>query len=319
MKTKNKVMQALVLADRKGLTKEQWLEIRKQGIGGSEAGAICGLNPFSTPFTVYGEKLGILPPKEETEAMRIGNDLEDYIAKRFTEKTGKKVKNCNYVLQHTKHSWMLADVDRLVVGENAGLECKSTSAFNKTNFEKADIPAQWYTQCVHYMAVTGAKKWYLAVLVLGVGFYDFVIERNEEDIKALEEIEDDFWNNHVMAGIEPDPDGREETSEVIKSLYTAQEGESVDLLPYRGLLDEYAKITASINELEQKKEQLKQELQIYMAMATEGITEGYKVTWKQQVTNKLDTKRLQAEHPEIYNAYLKQSVSRPFKITKKEG
>lgn len=319
MKTKNKVMQALVLADRKGLTKEQWLEIRKQGIGGSEAGAICGLNPFSTPFTVYGEKLGILPPKEETEAMRIGNDLEDYIAKRFTEKTGKKVKNCNYVLQHTKHSWMLADVDRLVVGENAGLECKSTSAFNKTNFEKADIPAQWYTQCVHYMAVTGAKKWYLAVLVLGVGFYDFVIERNEEDIKALEEIEDDFWNNHVMAGIEPDPDGREETSEVIKSLYTAQEGESVDLLPYRELLDEYAKITASINELEQKKEQLKQELQIYMAMATEGITEGYKVTWKQQVTNKLDTKRLQAEHPEIYNAYLKQSVSRPFKITKKEG
>lgn len=319
MKTKNKVMQALVLADRKGLTKEQWLEIRKQGIGGSEAGAICGLNPFSTPFTVYGEKLGILPPKEETEAMRIGNDLEDYIAKRFTEKTGKKVKNCNYVLQHTKHSWMLADVDRLVVGENAGLECKSTSAFNKTNFEKADIPAQWYTQCVHYMAVTGAKKWYLAVLVLGVGFYDFVIERNEEDIKALEEIEDDFWNNHVMAGIEPDPDGREETSEVIKSLYTAQEGESVDLLPYRGLLDEYAKITASINELEQKKEQLKQELQIYMAMATEGITEGYKVTWKQQVTNKLDTKRLQVEHPEIYNAYLKQSVSRPFKITKKEG
>lgn len=312
-------MQALVLADRKGLTKEQWLEIRKQGIGGSEAGAICGLNPFSTPFTVYGEKLGILPPKEETEAMRIGNDLEEYIAKRFTEKTGKKVKNCNYVLQHPKHSWMLADVDRLVVGENAGLECKSTSAFNKTNFEKADIPAQWYTQCVHYMAVTGAKKWYLAVLVLGVGFYDFVIERNEEDIKALEEIEDDFWNNHVMVGIEPDPDGREETSEVIKSLYTAQEGESVDLLPYRGLLDEYAKITASINELEQKKEQLKQELQIYMAMATEGITEGYKVTWKQQVTNKLDTKRLQAEHPEIYNAYLKQSVSRPFKITKKEG
>lgn len=312
-------MQALVLADRKGLTKEQWLEIRKQGIGGSEAGAICGLNPFSTPFTVYGEKLGILPPKEETEAMRIGNDLEEYIAKRFTEKTGKKVKNCNFVLQHPKHSWMLADVDRLVVGENAGLECKSTSAFNKTNFEKADIPAQWYTQCVHYMAVTGAKKWYLAVLVLGVGFYDFVIERNEEDIKALEEIEDDFWNNHVMAGIEPDPDGREETSEVIKSLYTAQEGESVDLLPYRGLLDEYAKITASINELEQKKEQLKQELQIYMAMATEGITEGYKVTWKQQVTNKLDTKRLQAEHPEIYNAYLKQSVSRPFKITKKEG
>ena len=107
---------------------------------------------------------------------------------------------------------MLGDVDRLVVGENAGLECKSTNAFNKTNFEKADIPTHWYSQCVHYMAVTGAEKWYLAVLVLGVGFYDFVIERNEEEINALINIEAEFWAD-LIEGIEPDPDGRPETSE----------------------------------------------------------------------------------------------------------
>lgn len=314
-----RIMQAKVLADRKGLTREQWLNIRKQGIGGSDSGAICGLNPFSTPFTVYGEKLGILPEKEETEAMRIGTDLEEYIAKRFTEKTGKKVKNCNYVLQHKEYAYILGDVDRLVVGENAGLECKSTSPFNKTDFEKADIPPQWYTQCVHYMAVTGAERWYLAVLVLGVGFYVFNIDRNCEEINALIGIEKDFWENNVVKGIEPPVDGREETGEVIKSLYTAQNGETVDLLPYRGLLAKYTELNAQIKALEQERELIKQEIQVYMAMSTDGYTDGYKVTWREQVSSRLDTKRLQAEHPEIYSAYLKQSVSRPFKVSKKEG
>lgn len=312
-----KVMQALVLADRKGLTREDWLRIRKQGIGGSDAGAICGLNPFCSPFSVYADKRGLLPEKQETEAMRIGNDLEDYIAKRFTEKTGKKVKNCNFVLQHPKHAFMLGDVDRLVVGENAGLECKSTNAFNKTNFEKADIPTHWYTQCVHYMAVTGAEKWYLAVLVLGVGFYDFVIERNEEEINALINIENEFWEN-LIEGIEPDPDGRPETSEVIKTLYKANEGERVDLLPYRELLQEYSELKAQIDELDKRREAIKQELQLYMAMATDGFAEGYKVTWREKRSNTLDTKRLKAERPDIYNAYLRESVQRPFYIVKQD-
>jgi putative phage-type endonuclease len=315
---KTKIMQALVLADRKGLTKEQWLEIRKQGIGGSDAGAICGLNPFSTPFTVYGEKLGILPPKEETEAMRIGTDLEDYIAKRFTEKTGKKVVNCNYVLKHKSYSFMLGDVDRLIVGERAGLECKSTSPFNKTDFEKADIPPQWYTQCVHYMAVTGAEKWYLAVLVLGQGFYVFEIERNEDEINALIKLEKEFWFDNVMANVEPDPDGRPETTDVIKSLYTANKGEEIDLMPYRDLLDRYTQIKDQINALKQDQELIKQELQIYMAMATDGFAEGYKVLWREQVTNRLDTDRLKKERPDIYNAYMKKSIIRPFKVDKKE-
>ena len=315
---KKKIMQALVLADRKGLTKEQWLEIRQQGIGGSDAGAICGLNPFSTPMSVYAVKVGLAKEKEETEAMRIGNDLEEYVAQRFTEATGKKVKKCNYVLQHPKYSWMLADVDRLIVGENAGLECKTTSAFNKTDFTKADIPQQYYVQCVHYMAVTGAKRWYLEVVVLGLGTYNFVIERNEEEINALIEIERKFWHDNVMARVEPEVDGRKQTSETIKEMYIQVEVESVYLLPYGNLLDEYQELKAQIEALETRKEQIKQELQVYMATATEGFTGAYTVSWKAQYKNTVDTKRLKAEHPEIYNAYLKQSVSRPFKVSKKE-
>ena len=316
---KKKIMQALVLADRKGLKHEDWLALRRQGIGGSDAGAICGLNPFSTPFSVYADKLGLTQEKEETEAMRIGNDLEEYVAQRFTEATGKKVKKCNFVLQHPQYPWMLADVDRLIVGENAGLECKTTSAFNKTDFTKADIPQQYYVQCVHYMAVTGAERWYLEVVVLGLGAYNFVIERNEEEIKALIDLEREFWENHILAKVEPPVDGRPQTSNAINEIYLPVEGESIDLLPYRELLDKYQVLKKQEEAITAEKELIKQELQVYMATATEGFADGYTVSWKQQCRNTIDTKRLQAEHPDIYNAYLRQSFSRPFKIVKKEG
>lgn len=315
---KKKIMQAKVIADRKELKHEDWLALRRTGIGGSDAGAICGLNSFSSPFSVYTDKVGLSSEKEPTEAMRIGNDLEEYVAQRFTEATGKKVKRCNYVLQHPKHQWMLADVDRLIVGENAGLECKTTSAFNKTDFTKADIPPQYYVQCMHYMAVTGAERWYLAVLVLGLGFYQFVIERNEEEIQSLINIESDFWHNNILACVEPSPDGTQATAHAISEAYVANEGQSIDLMPYKGLLEQYQELNAQIKALEREQEQIKQEIQVYMCNATEGQTGGYKVTWRNQERNSIDAKRLQAEHPEIYNEYLRKSTSRTFKITYKE-
>ena len=111
---------------RKNLTKEEWLVYRRSGIGGSDAGAIAGLNPYSTAYSVYLDKLGEAEPITETEAMRQGMELEEYVAKRFCEHTGKRVKRCEYILRSKAHPFMLADVDRLVVGENAVLECKTT-------------------------------------------------------------------------------------------------------------------------------------------------------------------------------------------------
>ena len=156
-----KILQAEVLADRKKLSETEWLEVRRKGIGGSDAGAIAGLNPFKSAYSVYCDKLNLSPEQEDNEAMRQGRDFEEYVAMRFSEESGKKVKKCNYILRHSVYPFMLADVDRLVVGENAGLECKTTNVFNKTNYEEGEIPLSHYVQCVHYMAVTGADRWYL--------------------------------------------------------------------------------------------------------------------------------------------------------------
>ena len=72
----------------KGMTREEWLKLRRTGIGGSDAGAICGLNPYSSPMTVYRDKTGDYLEDEDNESMRQGRDLEDYVARRFCEETG---------------------------------------------------------------------------------------------------------------------------------------------------------------------------------------------------------------------------------------
>jgi len=157
-----------VFADTRKMSHEEWLASRRNGIGGSDASAILGVNPYSSPLKVYLDKIGKSEDKETNEAMRQGTDLEQYVADRFVEATGKKVRKCNKILQHPEYPWMLANIDRDIVGENAGLECKTISAFDiEDKLENGEYPAHYYVQCVHYMAITGADRWYLAVLVLG--------------------------------------------------------------------------------------------------------------------------------------------------------
>lgn len=128
---------------------------KKKGIGGSDAAGIVGLNAYTTPYSIWVDKTGRIPPKEDNEAMRQGRDLEDYVAKRWEEKTDKKVRRCNYILRNTEYPFAHANIDRDVVGENAGLECKTTSLMNLKKFKNGSYPENYYVQCMHYMAVTG--------------------------------------------------------------------------------------------------------------------------------------------------------------------
>ena len=121
MSTKEKVVCV------KDITHDEWLALRRTGIGGSDAATVVGLNPYSSPYYLFCDKRGELAEKADTEAMRQGRDLEQYVADRWMERTGKKCKRNNYMWRSTKWPFMLADIDREVVGENAGLECKTTS------------------------------------------------------------------------------------------------------------------------------------------------------------------------------------------------
>lgn len=304
------------LACTKDMTKEDWLSMRRNGIGGSDAGAIAGMNPYSSAFSVYYDKIGAAPEKETNEAMRIGTDLEEYVAKRFTEKTGKKVRVCKYMLQSTLEPYMIADVDRMVVGENAILECKTTINRDGYTFEGNDFPAYWYCQCLHYLAVTLADRIYLAVLVFSKGLFVITIDRNEvrKDIEALVQIERRFWYEHVKAEIPPAPDGGESASEIIDALYPNGDERlpGVDLMAYAEQLEKLEEIKGKIKELEAEKGSVENIIKEALGEATEGEYGAYRVSWKNRETTRLDTKSLKKDLPDVYEKYAKTSSSRTF-------
>lgn len=299
-----------------GMTHTEWLEARQNSIGGSDAATIVGLNPWSSPYELWANKLGQIPPKEENEAMRIGHDLEEYVAQRFTEATGKRVRRENSILRNSEHPFAHANVDRLIVGEKAGLECKTTSILNLKNFKDGDFPANYYVQCQHYMMVTGFGTWYLAVLVLGREFLWFEIKRNEEDIAALAEAEEKFWS-YVQSKEAPPVDGSDACGKTLDFIYAESDPDgSVDLTAISEALDKRSEICSKIKELEEQKKLYENTIKDFMQESERGFCEGYKVSWKTQERTTIDSKKLAVEHPDIdLSAYQKTSTSRTMRIT----
>ena len=299
-----------------GMSREAWLEHRRNAIGGSDAAAIVGLNSYSSPFSVWADKTGRLPEKPDTEAMRQGRDLENYVAQRWSEATGKKVHRVNAILYNPDIPFAHANVDRWVRGENAGLECKTTSIMNLKKFKNGEYPANYYVQCMHYMAVTGADRWYLGVLVLNQGFYDFVIERDEEEIAALLEQEEAFWKL-VQEDTPPAVDGSEATTDAMQTIYRDVVPDVVELFGREELLSRYDVLTEQKKNLDAELNCIKQELMADLGEKDTGACPGWKVTWKRQIRRSFDEKAFRAENPDIgLEQYFKQSYNRVMRITK---
>ena len=300
----------------KGMSREQWLIERRKGIGGSDASAIMGQNPWASPLTVYLDKLEIVPEKEETEAMRQGTDCEEVVARRFERETGIKVKRCNKMFSHPEYPWMLANIDRQIVCKGfVGLECKTTSPFNKTDFESGEVPPNYFWQCQHYMAVTGAKEWYLAVMVFSTSFHIFRIARDENAINALVDAERIFWHDHVLAGEPPYPTGIDADDDAIDQMFsTARYDGAANIDDMRQQLDSLALYEKDAKQLDEKIKAIKQALKLRMGMCTNASCGRWYVTWKDETRTSIDTKRLKAEAPETFAMYSKTTVTRPLKI-----
>lgn len=301
------------------ITREEWLEYRRSGIGGSDAATIVGLNPFSSPYYLFCDKMGALPEKEDTEAMRQGRDLEQYVAERWMERTGKRVKRNNTMWRSTVWPWMLADIDREVAGENAGLECKTTSLYNKHDFASGEIPLTYYVQCQHYMAVMGFERMYLAVLVLNRGFYDFVIERDEEEIKTLAAAEGEFWDRLVDE--EPPPlDGSDATQDALKTMYPKEDDGLALSLPaeVENDLAQFMHLQEFILDLQAERDAIKARTMARMGQAALATTRKMACSWVTRKRTGVDTAALKRDCPEIYKKYLKTTEYRQFSVKERK-
>ena len=297
------------------MSREDWLRLRKSGIGGSDAGAICGLNPYASPMSVYRDKTSEDVSDTDNEAMRQGRDLEDYVARRFMEATGLKVRRSNMMYRSDDHPCMIADVDRLVVGEDAGLECKTASAYNADKWKDGEVPMHYLIQCCHYMAVTGKPAWYIAVVILGQEFKFTKITRDDALIANLIAIEEAFWNNHIIPRIILPPDGSKACDEVLEQYFhRARKDSAIPLIGFDEKLNRRSELLGQIKELEQEQQQIEQEVKLFMQDNEIAASKNYRVTWSNVNTTRLDTKRIKDEEPEIYQNFVKVTSSRRLTI-----
>ena len=298
-----------------GVDNTEWLRLRKTGIGGSDAGAICGVNPYSSAMKVFREKTREDVEEKDSEAIRIGHDLEDYVAQRFTEATGLKVRKSNFMYRSKEHPFMIADVDRLVIGEDAGLECKTASAYNADKWADGNIPLHYIMQCYHYMAVTGKKVWYIAAVILGREFTFRKLEWDDELIRGLVTVEEEFWNNHIIPGIIPPPDGSKACDEVLEQYFhTAKKARAIKLTGFDEKLRRREEILGFIAELQAEQKQIEQEVKLFMKDNELADSECFRVSWKNIDSTKLDSQRIREERPELYTDYGKVSHYRRFEV-----
>ena len=197
-----------VVVKTNNLTTEEWLKYRTGGIGGSDVSIIAGVNPFKSVHQLWLEKTGQVEPEQiESEYTHFGTLLEPIVRKEFTERTGIKVRQKHMLLQNETYPFMYADLDGVINedGELAIFEAKTASQYKMDTWEK-EVPAEYVLQVQHYMAVTGAKKTYIAALVGGNHFVYHVVERDEVMIAKIIAMEKHFWETHVVGGVEPVPD-----------------------------------------------------------------------------------------------------------------
>lgn len=297
------------------LDHDKWLGYRKNSIGGSDSATIIGLNKFKSSYSLWAEKKGYFDStQKDTEAMRQGRDLEEYVSQRFCEATGKKVRKRNYMFLHNNYDFISANVDREIVGENAGLECKTTSVYNKTDFENGEIPEYYYCQCMHYMAVMGYEKMYLAVLILSKGFYYFEIKRDEAEIKALIDTEVYWWNKYILGNEIPEIDGSDSTLNTVRNINKDVIADVKDISKLDDVLNEYEAVCKQKKFVEEKEKELKNNIIAFMGSNEIGNSNKYLVSYKLQKRASIDTTTLKKELPDIYNKYSKQSEIRVLRV-----
>lgn len=296
---------------------------RKKGLGGSDLAAIAGLSTYKTAVDVYLDKIGeSLEQSEETEAQWWGTEKEPSIVKRYEIKTGKVCSVEPNLIIHPEYYWMIGNVDRRILADNAILECKTAHEFLSKEWGEPGsdvIPEAYLLQCIHYAIITNASYVDLAVLIGSADFRIYKYERNATLEKMIIDMERRFWHENVLKRIPPPVKSTEEAA----ALWPIHKPDT-KFIANDYLAEQHANlITAEkeIKTLEATRDSLK-------ALLQENMQENERLidfngstlaTWKTQTANRIDVDRLKKEQPIIAAQYVKQSSSRVFRINRSEA
>ncbi|MCX4025080.1 YqaJ viral recombinase family protein [Endozoicomonas sp. SM1973] len=306
---------------------EAWHFNRRMGMGGSDIGAILGLNPYKTPLQVWKEKVGEVGPDQAGEAAYWGTQLEPVVAQEYTKRTGHKIQRINRVIHHADMPWMAANIDRIIwqngkapvvknkIRSKHLLECKTASPFAKEWGEENtdEIPHSYWLQCTWYLATLNADICDVALLKGGQQYLQYRVERNPQVETMMIERARQFWVDHVIAGVPPEPTALNEVNEFFKK----DNGQSV-------LADHETQVSIEkLKELKSKIKALEKLADVHETKIKKCLGEaanlidnhGNKIaTWKAQNSNRFDGKGFKAAHPALAKKFMKQNQSRVFRL-----
>ena len=308
---KTRYHHAIRLASTSNLTRDAWLQIRQQGIGSSDAAVAIGLSPYKSPLSLWLEKTQRKAPDDlsEKEAVIWGTVLEPVLASVYAERTGKKVRRVNAVLQHTDYPFMLANLDREVLDPagNGVLEIKTAGYHSAPQWEEG-VPVAYQCQVLHQLAVTGHAWADVAVLIGGQDFRIYRIERDDDKITDLIARESQFWAC-VQDNRHPEPDGSDDAGKALLSLFPVDNGQTIDLSEspeYNQLFAELLNLREQKEATERKESEIKQRIQVALGTCTAALFQQGKVTWR-KAKDRLaaDVDKISQEHPELIQQYCK--------------
>jgi len=313
------------IVDTKTLDRSSWLAYRKQGIGSSDAAAAIGLNPYKSQLELWMEKTGRSPNEASSDepcpdsALHWGTVLEPIVAEQYALRTGFKVRRVNAVLKHPSKPWMLANLDREIVGQSdvQVLECK-TAGINGARLWREGVPEYVQIQVMHQLAVTGQKAADVAVLIGGQQLEIHRIERDEAMIEKIALLEQHFWS-FVERDIPPPADSSDSASQALRWLFPSDKSKTVDFsqdLALSTAFDQLVSVRAEIAKLGDEEALLRHQIQQAMGSASVATFHNGRVSWKQSKSSlRLDTSSLKADHPELIAPYFKSSAgSRRFLV-----
>ena len=286
-----------IIADTRKMSHQDWLAMRKAGIGGSDCAPAVGLSRWKSPFQLWSEKTNRITPTKVGEAAYWGSVMEPILRNEFAKRTNLEVHECSFFLRSIENPYMLANLDGYVKNEDGSysvLEIKTANAYAAVQDWQNGLPIEYYCQVMHYMAVTGMSSAYVSVLLGGNQFDIQKIDRDEEMIQHIIQMEERFWTEYMLKDVPPEATAKD--SEFLSQLYPKAAAEKQIELPVeaKDILTDYERANHDLAVAKECKEEAEAKLKAMMADAEVGVIDSHRISWKNVSTTRLDSKKVKA-------------------------
>lgn len=286
-------------------SREEWLDVRKNGIGSSEVATIVGLNPFETPYELWRRKRGLDAPQEESFAMKAGHYLEDAVAQFWHDETGRDIikrSAIDWIIRRDDKPWMQVSPDRTFwldgkhSNDNKGiLECKTT----QLAVDGDDLPKHWFCQVQYQLGVAEIEQGSIAWLTQGREFGYRDITLVPDFYGWLCEEAERFYTDCIIGGKEPDATS---VRDVLLKFSRHTDGKVIEVTEeLYGAYTQLKEVKKSLAALDEQKEALEEKLKIAFGDAEALSYGGHTIaTFKApKPSMKFDAKAFTAAHPEL--------------------